>query len=98
MTNQQPHYIADAKHSGMKVCESAPQALDLSELAAPRDVLPAKTGAEFLKLAGEALADLEKELAAGKSETLVNFLATMGKFPSYSFSNVMLILLQMTAT
>lgn len=55
---------------------------------------PPKTGADFLKLAADALADLERDLAAGKSATLVEFLATMGNFHNYSFSNVMLIYLQ----
>ncbi len=97
MRNEQHQYREEARLPGMTVCESAPQELDLENLAAPAapsDLPPAKTGAEFLKLAGDALSDLERDLIAGKSDTLVKFLATMGTFPNYSFSNVLLICLQ----
>lgn len=97
MRNEQHQYREETCLPGMRVCESAPQELDLENLTVPSaasELPPAKTGAEFLKLAGDALTDLENDLAAGKSDTLVKFLATMGRFPSYSFSNVLLICLQ----
>ncbi|QEG35974.1 ArdC-like ssDNA-binding domain-containing protein [Bythopirellula goksoeyrii] len=94
MRNEQHPYREDAGLPSMTVCESAPQELDLENLTAPSDLPLAKTGAEFLKLAGDALSDLESDLKAGKSDTLVKLLATMGTFPNYSFSNVMLICLQ----
>lgn len=97
MNNQPQQYRDDARLPGMTVCESAPQYLDFENLttpSAPSDLPPAKTGAEFLKLASDALSDLEKDLIAGKSDTLVKFLSTMGQFHSYSFSNVLLICLQ----
>lgn len=42
----------------------------------------------------QALADLGEALAAGKSERLTQFLTTMSKFHSYSWGNVMLIMIQ----
>jgi antirestriction protein ArdC len=49
---------------------------------------------EVLKLADSALSILEKELQAGKSETLMKFLTAMSQFHNYSFNNLMLIALQ----
>jgi hypothetical protein len=43
------------------------------------------------KLAEEALNRLSAELEAGKSETLKNYLAAMGRFHRYSWGNVLLI-------
>lgn len=71
-----------------------PAAAELHDVTLPSGRPPPKTGAEFLKLAADALADLERDLVAGKSATLVEFLATMGTFYNYSFNNVMLIALQ----
>lgn len=42
----------------------------------------------------QALADLGAALAAGKSERLTEYLSTMARFHSYSWGNVMLILIQ----
>lgn len=49
------------------------------------------------KLAESALNRLAAELEAGKSETLKNYLATMGKFRGYSWGNVLLIASQKPA-
>jgi antirestriction protein ArdC len=49
---------------------------------------------EVLKLADSALGILEKELQAGKSETLTKFLTAMSQFHNYSFNNLMLIAFQ----
>jgi hypothetical protein len=43
------------------------------------------------KLAEEAINRLASELEAGKSEALQSYLNTMGRFPSYSWRNVLLI-------
>src|SRR6266852_2251679 len=43
------------------------------------------------KIAEEALDRLAAELEAGKSETLKNYLAAMGRFHRYSWGNVLLI-------
>ena len=43
------------------------------------------------KLADQALETLSTALAAGKSETLLAYLAAMARFHSYSFGNIMLI-------
>ena len=45
-------------------------------------------------IAEEALARLADALEAGRSETLVRYLATMARFHDYSFGNVMLIYTQ----
>ena len=50
---------------------------------------------EAKKLADQALAELEQELQAGKSESLQRYLDTMGRFHNYSFANCMLIVRQM---
>jgi antirestriction protein ArdC len=71
-----------------------PEASNLEALALPSGRPPPQGAADFVKLAADALVDLERDLAAGKSETLVRFLATMGKFHHYSFNNVLLIALQ----
>jgi antirestriction protein ArdC len=42
----------------------------------------------------DALGQLQSDLAAGKSENLVNYLKFLGRFHSYSFQNAMLIFLQ----
>src|SRR5579871_5871639 len=42
----------------------------------------------------KAIADLSESLAAGKSENLTAYLASMGRFHKYSLHNVMLIALQ----
>ena len=47
------------------------------------------------QLADGALADLQQELQAGRSETLKRFLDCMGRFPDYSWHNCMLIARQM---
>lgn len=49
---------------------------------------------EALKLADNALAQLAMALENGHSETLSNYLATLGRFHNYSFGNVMLIACQ----
>lgn len=46
------------------------------------------------KLADEALDNLSAALAAGKSETLRQYLSTMSRFHDYSWGNVLLILTQ----
>lgn len=46
---------------------------------------------DALKLSEEALFELAEALAAGKSEQLVAYLETMGRFHRYSFGNCMLI-------
>lgn len=49
---------------------------------------------EAKKLADQALDNLAAALEAGKSDTLAAYLAAMGRFHSYSFGNVMLIVMQ----
>lgn len=46
------------------------------------------------ELAKQAISELEQALKAGKSETLIEFLAVMSRFHQYSFSNTMLIYFQ----
>ena len=46
------------------------------------------------KLADTALKELTEALAAGKSQTLTAYLAALARFHSYSFGNVMLIMMQ----
>lgn len=46
------------------------------------------------KLAHEGFERLSRELQQGRSETLVAYLAALGRFHAYSFANVMLILSQ----
>ncbi len=46
------------------------------------------------QLAQSALSDLEAALRAGKSEELTAYLAAMGRFHRYSFTNMMLIVSQ----
>lgn len=45
-------------------------------------------------MTNQALAELGEALAAGRSERLTQFLTTMSKFHSYSWGNVMLIMIQ----
>ena len=45
-------------------------------------------------MAKDSIESLSKMLAAGKSDTLVNYLKTLAKFHKYSFGNVMLIAAQ----
>src|SRR5712691_7222214 len=45
----------------------------------------------IVKKAEDAINQLAAELAAGKSETLQNYLNTMGRFHNYSWGNVLLI-------
>lgn len=49
---------------------------------------------EAKQLAERALAELDQALQAGESETLKRYLAAMGRFHNYSFSNLMLIAIQ----
>lgn len=49
---------------------------------------------EAKQLAEKALTELHQALQAGKSETLKRYLAAMGRFHHYSFSNSMLIAIQ----
>lgn len=49
---------------------------------------------QTVKLAEDAIKQLDQELRKGKSETLVQFLATMSSFHSYSFNNQLLIMVQ----
>ena len=46
------------------------------------------------KLANAALEELESALKEGKSERLAGYLAMMGRFHSYSFGNILLIMSQ----
>ena len=46
------------------------------------------------QLVTEGLAQLNQALASGRSETLMRYLAVMGRFYRYSFGNVMLILMK----
>lgn len=50
--------------------------------------------AEARKTIDEALGRLSEELASGKSDSLQAFLSAVGRFHTYSFGNVMLILSQ----
>jgi antirestriction protein ArdC len=97
MTNQHTSNRATSGPQGPTLFDINPTANELDALSIPSGRPPPQSGAEFLKLAADALSELEHDLAAGKSETLVTFLATMGKFHHYSFSNVMLIALQRPA-
>ncbi|HMO84760.1 MAG TPA: ArdC-like ssDNA-binding domain-containing protein [Lacipirellulaceae bacterium] len=95
MMNTQQQHQDTTRLPGRETCASPP--LDLTHLTAPpapSESPPARTGAELLKLAGDALGELERDLAAGQSATLTKFLATLATFHNYSFSNVMLICLQ----
>lgn len=47
------------------------------------------------QLADQALADLQQELEAGRSDALTRYLETMSRFHNYSFCNCMLIARQM---
>ncbi|MBX3412582.1 MAG: hypothetical protein KF708_07835 [Pirellulales bacterium] len=49
---------------------------------------------EAKQVADEALASLAEELAAGRSQKLLDYLAVMGRFHHYSFGNVLLIAIQ----
>lgn len=49
---------------------------------------------ELKKLTDEALQSLCKDLEAGKSEQMIQYLDTMARFPKYSFRNILLILKQ----
>jgi antirestriction protein ArdC len=49
---------------------------------------------DALKLCSTALKELESQLAAGKSETLVRFMTAMATFHDYSFRNIHMILAQ----
>jgi hypothetical protein len=46
------------------------------------------------KIADQALTTLTDALAEGKSQTLIQYLAMMAKFPQYSFRNICLIAMQ----
>lgn len=50
---------------------------------------------EAKQLADQAIAALQAELKAGRSETLIQYLDAMSRFHSYSWNNCMLIALQM---
>ena len=95
MNNQQHHYREEAGLPSMTVCESAP--LDLENLTAPQHLATCRRprpGPSFSSWQEMPCRIWNRDLIAGKSDTLVKFLATMGQFHSYSFSNVMLICLQ----
>ena len=47
-----------------------------------------------LKLADDALEQLQQELSSGKSDALVNFLKTVSQFHKYSLRNQLLIMVQ----
>ena len=49
---------------------------------------------EAKKVADQALEDLAKELAAGRSQRLLDYLTVLGRFHRYSFGNVLLIAIQ----
>ncbi len=49
---------------------------------------------QIKKMASNCIDELAASLSAGRSETLTNYLATMGRFHRYSLHNVMLIVLQ----
>lgn len=49
---------------------------------------------DALKQSDAALSELAESLSQGKSETLLNYLATMARFHNYSFGNCMLICMQ----
>jgi len=53
-----------------------------------------KASEQAKKLADEALENLVASVKAGKSDSLTAYLAAMGRFHSYSFGNVMLIITQ----
>jgi hypothetical protein len=91
---QQPQPTPTPAPKERTLFDLQPPSAELHDVTLPSGRPPPQTGAEFLKLAGDALADLQRDLAAGKSRTLVEFLATMGRFHNYSFSNVLLIALQ----
>src|SRR5690606_11543387 len=88
MTQPRPHYQAQ------QPTHFDPPTAELHEASFTSGRPPPQTGAELLKLAGDALSELEHDLAAGQSATLTKFLATLATFHNYSFSNVMLICLQ----
>ena len=50
---------------------------------------------EAKQMADQAIAALQAELKAGRSETLIQYLDAMSRFHSYSWNNCMLITLQM---
>jgi antirestriction protein ArdC len=52
---------------------------------------------EILERTTQAIEELSEALAAGKSETLTQYLAAIGRFHKYSLHNVMLIVLQRPA-
>jgi antirestriction protein ArdC len=81
-------------HEGPTLFDQHPPADELAALSLPSARPPPQGAAEFVQLAADALVDLERQLAAGKSETLLQYLAAMSKFPRYSFQNVLLITLQ----
>ncbi len=86
--------LQQARDPATPQIEPSIESLASATLPAASDFSAAKSGSEFLKLAADALSDLEKDLIAGKSITLVKYLAAMGRFHHYSFNNVMLIYLQ----
>ena len=49
---------------------------------------------EAMELASNGLEELSKALAQGKSESLIEYLDVMARFPSYSFRNSLLIVMQ----
>lgn len=92
MTQPLPEYASSAEHPRPTPFDQPASELHEATFASGRP--PPLTGQELLKLAGDALGDLERDLAAGQSATLTRFLATLATFHNYSFSNVMLICLQ----
>jgi len=92
MTEPQPHYSSSRDRQLPTLFD--PPTAELREATFTSGRPPPQTGSELLKLAGDALSELERDLAAGQSATLTKFLATLAAFHNYSFSNVMLICLQ----
>ena len=92
MTQPLPQYASSSKQQRPTLFDEP--AAELHEATFTSGRPPPQTGPELLKLAGDALSELESDLAAGQSATLSKFLATLATFHNYSFSNVMLICLQ----
>lgn len=76
-----------------KVTSSQKVYLDKSLPVRPRETKEEKKE-RILGIAKDSIEMLAHMLAAGKSETLLNYLKTMAKFHKYSFGNVMLIAAQ----
>ena len=92
MTQPLPQYASSSKQQRPTPFDEPASELHEATFTSGRP--PPQNGTELLKLAGDALSDLERDLAAGQSATLTRFLATLATFHNYSFSNVMLICLQ----